>query len=173
MKPKPEPLSEGPRPTSPLSPRAFGLSHDPWGRLVLIDSEGRRYTGVDPVRAFPITHPNSWVSICDAEGREIMTISSLDDLPVALRVTIEHELATREFIPVIKRIVRVSVDSFPCDWTVETDRGPTRFTLDNEDELRLLGHGRVLITDDRKQRYQIHDVRALDAHSRRVLDRFL
>ena len=37
--------------SSPVAAGAFGLSHDSWGRLVLIDSSGRRHSGVEPVRA--------------------------------------------------------------------------------------------------------------------------
>jgi hypothetical protein len=151
----------------------FSLSHDDWGRLVLIDDQGRRYIGVDPVRAFPITHPTRWISICDAEGREVVAIESLDKLAPTIRQTLEDELALREFIPVIGRIVRVSTDSFPSDWDVNTDRGPIRFTVDNEEDIRRLGPGRVMITDARRLRYQVRDVGALDSHSRRLLERFL
>jgi hypothetical protein len=164
-----------PVPPEPARPaiRELGLSHDAWGRLVLIDPQGRRYIGVEPVRAFPITHPAAWISICDAEGREILSIESLDELPSALRRTIEDELALREFIPVIERIVRVSTDSFPSDWDVMTDRGPTRFTVENEEDLRRLGPARVMITDARRLRYQVLDVGKLDSYSRRMLERFL
>ena len=168
---KPEPGSAAPQAAPPQS--NFGLSHDPWGRLVLIDAEGRRKVGVDPVRAFPITHPRNWISICDAEGREVLAIESLDQLPAAVRQTLESELALREFIPVIQRIERLSGDSFPFDWDVRTDRGPTRFTVDNEEDIRRLGPSRVMITDARRLRYQIPDVRALAAESRRLLERFL
>jgi hypothetical protein len=153
--------------------RGFALSHDPWGRLVLIDSEGRRFVGVDPVRAFPITHPTRWIAICDAEGREVLTIDSLDDLAPALRQTLESEMALREFIPVIQQIERISADAFPSDWDVTTDRGTTRFTVENEEDIRRLGPSRVMITDARRLRYQVPDVSALDSASRRLLERFL
>jgi len=165
------PGSEPPQPAPPQ--RNFGLSHDPWGRLVLIDAEGRRFVGVDPVRAFPITHPRSWISICDAEGREVVTIESLDEVAASVRQTLESELALREFIPVIQRIERLSGDSFPFDSDVRTDRGPTRFTVDNEEDIRRLGPSRVMITDARRLRYQVPDVGALDPASRRLLERFL
>ena len=100
------PGSPPPQPAPPQ--RNFGLSHDPWGRLVLIDAEGRRFVGVDPVRAFPITHPRNWISICDAEGQEVVTIESLDEVAASVRQTLESELALREFIPVIQRIERLS-----------------------------------------------------------------
>lgn len=155
-----------------LTPR-FGLSLDPWGRLVLIDAEGRRYVGVEPVRAFPITDPGRWISILNAEGGEILCIKDFAELTPATRQLLEQELGRREFVPIIQKIERVSGDTQPSDWTVLTDRGPTRFTLDSDDHIRKLADGRVLITDARGLRFQITDTRTLDTHSRCLLERFL
>jgi hypothetical protein len=151
----------------------FSLGHDEWGRLVLTDAQGRRYIGVEPVRAFPISHPRDWISLCDAEGHEVFAIASLDELAPEDRQVIERELSLREFIPVIQRILDVSADSFPSDWDVTTDRGPARFTVDIEEDIRRLGPGRVMITDARRLRYHVPEIGALDAHSRRLLERFL
>ncbi|MCA1684426.1 MAG: DUF1854 domain-containing protein [Planctomycetia bacterium] len=149
------------------------LSLDAWGRLVLSTDDGQQYVGVDPVRAFPISDPTSWVSFTDEHGREVFCLRTLDGLSAESRAFLERELSLRDFVPVIRRIVRVSGDSTPCDWEVETDHGRTRFTLDNEDDVRLLGPHRVMIGDSRKLRYQIPDTRSLDGHSRRLLDRYI
>jgi hypothetical protein len=167
------PMTSDPGSANRAAQRGFSLSHDDWGRLVLIDDQGRRFIGVEPVRAFPISHPAAWISICDSEGREIMALETLDGLPDTVRKTLEDELSLREFIPIIKRIVRVSSDSFPCDWEVMTDRGPTVFTIDTEEDIRLLGPKRVMITDARRLRYQVPNVEALDAKSQRLFERFL
>ena len=152
---------------------AFGLSLDAWGRLVLIDDRGERHVGVEPVRAFPLSDPSRFITLVDDAGREVATIESLDDLAPDARAVLVEELARREFIPRITRIVSASRDTLPCEWEVETDRGPTRFTLDSEDNLRRLGPGRVLITDARGLRYQVLEPERLDAPSRRLLERFL
>lgn len=153
--------------------RPFGLVHDAWGRLVLIDADGRRHAGVEPVRAFPISDPRRWISLCDVHGRELVSVESLDALSPSVREILEDELAQREFVPIIQRIVRVSGETSPSDWDVLTDRGPTRFTLDAEDDVRRLGSHRVLITDAQRLRYQVPDTRELDHASRRILDRYL
>jgi hypothetical protein len=153
--------------------RDVGLSLDPWGRLVLLTPEGRRFVGVEPVRSFPISDPGHWIAFCDQDGREILSLESADGLAPESRRLLDEELALREFVPVIKRIVRVTGESTPSDWEVETDRGPTRFTLDSEDDVRRLGPNRVLITDAAKLRFQVPDTRALDGYSRRVLERYL
>jgi hypothetical protein len=153
--------------------RDIGLSLDPWGRLVVTTDDGQRHAGVDPVRAFPIGDPSHWVSFCDDHGREVLCLRALEGLAPEARRLLEQELSLREFVPVIQRIVRVSGESTPCDWEVETDHGPTRFTLDTEDDIRRLGPHHVMITDSRKLRYQIPDTRAFDGHSRRLLERYI
>jgi hypothetical protein len=155
------------------SPQAFGLSHDTFGRLVLIDAEGRRHVGVTPHRAFPISDPHRGISICDADGHEIRWIDSFDDLSPAVRQTLQDELARRDFLPVVRRIVRVSGDIEPSEWVVETDRGETKFVLNSEDNVRRLENHGAMIVDAHGIRYLITDVRALDTPSRRILERYL
>ncbi|HEX8199778.1 MAG TPA: DUF1854 domain-containing protein [Isosphaeraceae bacterium] len=160
------------RPASPPPPPGFGLRHDPWGRLVLIDAEGRKHVGVEPVRAFPIADPGRWISLCDGDGHEIAWVEDLAALPPDVRRILEDELAQREFIPVLRRIVRASSDSPPSDWEVETDRGPTRLSLHNDDDVRRLGPHRALIVDAQGLRYLVPDLRVLDAVSRRILEHY-
>ena len=155
------------------APPAFGLARDPWGRLVLIDSEGRRHVGVEPVLAFPISDRDRWVCLVDAEGHELACVEDPGVLAPAVRQVLEEELAGREFLPILRRIISVTADSAPSTWVVETDRGPTRFALDSDDEVRRLGPDRALITDAQGIRYLVPDTKALDAASRRTLGRYL
>lgn len=151
----------------------FGLTRDAWGRLVLIDADGRRFVGVDPIRAFPLTSPTLGISLCDEAGREVAWIDDLDAVPPSIRRVLDEEFAAREFVPTILRIEAISSDSAPSDWEVETDRGPTKFTLDSDEHIRKLGKDRVLISDAMGLRYEIPDTKRLDAPSRRMLERYL
>ena len=149
------------------------LSIDEWGRLVLTTTDGERHLGVEPVRAFPISEPEKFISFCDPEGREtyfLLTIASLSEPQARL---LRDELALREFLPVIERILRVIGEGIPSDWDVVTDRGETRFSLENDDDVRRIGPNRVMITDARKLRYQIPDLKDLDARSKRLIERYL
>lgn len=148
---------------------AIPLRTDAYGRLVYTDAHGRRHVGVDPVRCFPLTDPSRFVALLDPEGREVALIESLDDLDGPTRRLVEDELALREFVPVVYRIVSAPSD-IPSEWEVETDRGRTRFTLNSDDDVRRLGPHRALIVDSRGLRYHVPDVRALDATSRRALE---
>lgn len=148
----------------------FGLSRDPWGRLRLIDREGISHEQVTIVPLFPITDPDHWITICDAEGRELVCVEDPQRLADEARAVLQDELSRREFLPVISRIVRVSGTSEPCEWEVETDRGRTRFVLDNEENVRRLDRDKVAIKDSHGIRYLVKDVNALDKKSRRVIE---
>jgi hypothetical protein len=154
-------------------PRSFELGHDSWGRLVLTDAEGQQHVGVDLVRAFPLSDPRHGIAVCDAQGRELLWIDDLEALPAAVARQFEDELARREFVPVIVRVLRVSAPIEPCEWEIETDRGRTQFVLNNEDDVHEFGDHKALITDAHGIRYMIPDIRQLDAHSRRLMERYL
>ncbi|MGA2619824.1 MAG: DUF1854 domain-containing protein [Thermoguttaceae bacterium] len=157
------------QPSSP--PPAFTLLRDPFGQLVLIRG-AQRHPGVVPLRAFPITDPGRWVSICDRDGHEILSLENLAEVPPETRKILEEELAVGEFIPMIRRI-RWATHEEPSRWLVETDRGTTAFQLDSEDDVRRIEPHRVSIVDSHGVRYLIPDARRLDGASRRLLEHFL
>jgi hypothetical protein len=76
-------------------------------------------------------------------------------------------------MPVILRITTVSSFATPSSWTIVTDRGETKLILKGEEDIRRLAAPALLITDSNGIQYLIRDRHALDAQSRRILDRFL
>lgn len=159
--------------TAPI-PADFALEYDIWGQLVLICADGRRYVGVEPTRAFPISGPEGFVSICDAEGHELICLETLGSLAPETRRLLEEELSRREFVPVVRRIQKVVADHDPSEWTIVTDRGPTTFLMeDSDNDVRRLGEHRIMLVDTHGIRYLISDTRQLDAGSRRILERYL
>jgi len=152
----------------------FSLERSPFGKLVLCNAQGERFVGVLPVRAFPILAPQEGISLLSTEGHELAWVDRLSDLPTSYQALINEELSSREFMPVLSRIVEVSSFSTPSTWTVDTDRGQTEFVLRGDEDIRRIGGGnRLLIADAHGIHYLVPDQKALDAHSRRILDRFL
>lgn len=151
----------------------FSLSKNERGQLTVLDAVGQRHENVEPIRAFPISDPEHWVSLCDPNGREIVQIRDLAELSAEQRTLLVSELTRREFVPVIWRIVSISSLAEPCEWFVETDRGPTSFVLNSDEHVRKLGQDRALILDSHGLRYLVPDAKQLDAHSRRLLSRYL
>ena len=151
----------------------FTLSRNSFGRLVLITNDGQQYEGVVAVRAFPIAAPDEGVSLVSTDGHELAWIARLSELPDNEQTLVQDELAQREFVPEVKQLVAVSAFATPSQWRVNTDRGATEFTLRGEEDIRRIGQGELLITDSHGMNYRIPDLFTLDAHSRRLLDRFL
>lgn len=145
---------------------------DDWGCLLLQRPDGSEPIVVEPVRCFPLTHPDEHISLLDVEGREVLRIAALRELADEPRQLLEQELAEREFSPVIRRILGAGA-AVPCRWDVETDRGATRFQIDSEDEIRRLPNGTIILTDANGIRFRIPKVEDLDASSRAILRRFL
>ena len=149
------------------------LIKDAHGSLVFIDELGHHHVGVLPVQAFPIDSPGEHVSLVSTEGHELAFIPALSDLDPETRRFVLDEIAQREFIPVIDRLVAVSTFSTPSSWTVHTDRGMSTFVLKGEEDIRRLRGNGLLVTDSHGVTYRVLDMRSLDRMSRRLLDRFL
>lgn len=150
----------------------FGLSRDPFGQLVLINAEGERFSGVVPLRMFPFSDRDHWISLVGPDNKELTLIEDPAELPANIRKLIEQELADREFLPVIEQITHITSDVEPAEWQVQTDRGPARFVLKSEDDIRTLSLGQLLIVDATGQRYIVPDYRKLDSYSRRVMEEY-
>jgi hypothetical protein len=150
----------------------YALSRNAFGRLELTTADGTVHNVV-PVRAFPISMPDQGFALVDAHGHELAWIERLADLPDEMRELVGSELATREFMPVIAAIESVSSFATPSSWKVKTDLGETTLILKGEEDIRRLAPPALLITDSHGIHYLIRDRQALDAHSRKILDRFL
>lgn len=151
----------------------YQLSRNAFGRLVFTGPDGIVHEGIAPVRAFPIAAPDEGIALVDPTGQELAWIDRLSDLPEACRTLLATELASREFMPEIQRICSVSSFATPSTWQVDTDHGATHFVLKGEEDIRRLNPPALLITDSHGIHFLIRDRLALDAHSRKILDRFL
>ncbi|MBS0436756.1 MAG: DUF1854 domain-containing protein [Proteobacteria bacterium] len=151
----------------------IALSRDDHGRLVLRGADGELHVGVVPVHAFPLSDPDSAISLVGSDGRECLWIARPAELPAEARALLDEELARREFAPVIERLLDVSTFSTPSTWRVRTDRGDAQLVLKGEEDIRRLGGTALLVTDSHGIGYRIADAKALDRRSRRLLERFL
>jgi hypothetical protein len=151
----------------------FTLTRNPFGHLILCNAEGVTFDNVAPVRAFPIQAPDDGVAMISTDGKEVAWIDSLDDLSAEIRELVREELGSREFMPLILRIIEVTSFSTPCTWDVETDRGLTAFVLRGEEDIQRIGQDTLLVSDAHGIHFLIRDVAALDKGSKKILDRFL
>lgn len=151
----------------------FTLTREVSGALLLTRADGTLHAGVVPVRAFPLAAPDEGISLVSTQGHEVGWVADLQAVPAELRTLLLDELALRDFIPVITRLVAVSSFGTPSVWTVQTDRGDTSFVLKGEEDIRRLSRTTLLIAGGQGVQYSVPDMGALDRGSRKLLERFL
>jgi len=124
-----------------------------------------------PMRAFPVSMRDRYISIRDAEGNELGMIRDPNELDRNSRKLLEAEIRKRYFTPVIRKI-RSLRDKFGIvEWEVETDRGTKTFlTRSLHDSLKETDTG-IIITDIENNRYEIRDYSDLDPRSAVILTR--
>lgn len=152
---------------------AFTLAFDPFGKLVLTLADGTRHVGAVAVRAFPIASPDQTVSILSAEGKELVWIEQLSELPTNEREVVLQALQSREFMPEILKLEGVNSFSTPSIWRVQTSRGATKLVLKGEEDIRRLSPRTLIVADAHGVQFLIRDLPSLDRHTRKLLDRFL
>ena len=151
----------------------YHLQRDRFGRLIFTGCDGVAHEAV-PVRAFPIGAPDAGIALVDMHGHELAWIERLDELPAELRQLVDSELASREFMPVISRIVSVSSFATPSTWQIITNHGETSLILKGEEDIRRLGsRSKLMIASEEGIHFLVPDVAALDKPSRKLLERFL
>ncbi|HEY0464883.1 MAG TPA: DUF1854 domain-containing protein [Polyangiaceae bacterium] len=123
-------------------------------------------------RAFPLSAPDSYVSLVDEHHFERACFVTLDVLPQAAREVLLRALEKSEFLPVIQQIREITQEATLSRWQVDTDRGPRQFIVDQEDHVRPLEDGRHLISDSHGMRYLVPVAGELDLLSRKLLARF-
>ena len=150
---------------------ALKISYNAFGELTY--SDGGAAEPVVPVRAFPMSAPDTGISLVDVRGHELVWIADIHELDTELRTTLLAALADSEFMPEIKAIIEVSSYTMPSQWKVGTDRGETLLTLKGEEDIRRLSPTRLLIAAGNGVQFLIRDRQQLDKASRKHLDRFL
>ena len=145
---------------------------DDRGRLILRDTHGREYSDIRPIRMFPISDPEGWISICDSRYNELLCIENIEAIPTESRHLFREELNRCMFTPLIREITQSAPVGHNVRLFIVTDRGATDIVVDTEDIYRL-SENRILIKDLSGIRYLIPDWRQISAHTRKILDIYL
>ncbi len=75
------------------------LYHNPHGQLCWRAPDGTEHRGLVPVRAFPIQAPQEGISLVGPDGKEVLWVAHLNELPPATRQVLEASLAERRIYP--------------------------------------------------------------------------
>ena len=146
----------------------------------LPSGEVETYERVVPVRAFPITDPEEFISVKEPDskekgkGAEIGMIRRLSDFDGESVVLLREELSRRYFTPEIKRITGVKEKFGYSYWDAETSAGNVSFVMTNvSSNIRTLEDGRVFIHDIDGNCFCISDPAKLDKASFKKIEIYL
>jgi hypothetical protein len=148
----------------------FNLEMDPQGRMVLKRPEAEDAVDVRIRRSFPWSSPGHNVSIRSKEGKELVMIDDLAALPEPLRKVVEDYLSSTSLIPRITQVLAVDVRFGFQQWTVQTDRGPADFRVQEREDIRFMADGRFSVKDADGTIYELPRMDQLDEASRRAIE---
>ena len=120
-------------------------------------------------RAFPWSKPDQFVSIRTSDGKELVLIEDANTLDPQTRQLVTNYLAQSVFIPKIQHINEIDVRFGYQQWSVQTDRGPAEFRVQEREDIRFLPDGRYSVKDADGTVYELPSMTELDEHSRKAL----
>ena len=133
-------------------------------------ADGSTYEGLEPRRLFPVSNPDTYITLLDEDGVEKMVIRSLSDLTKASAAVIRESLEDYYLVPRILRILSKAEKYGTLRWTVETDRGVISFDIRNRNhDISVMRSGFVRVRDANDNRYVIEDCNKLDKKSYALL----
>ncbi len=136
--------------------------------------ETKTYDRIFLHRAFPFDYPYAYISVLDADSKELGLIADVNELGEETAEMLRAELDRKYYTPVIKQILSLK-DKFGFSyWKVVTDEGELNFTLrDTFQSLMKVGGTRIFVNDIDGNRYEIPNIEELDRKSFRKIELFL
>ena len=146
------------------------------GGFLSLKTEDKEYTRVGVYLTFPLTMPEEFISIreADEKAKEIGLIEKLSALSKDQQEMIREQIRLCYFMPIITKVLDVKDEYGFAYWHVMTNFGVCRFTTHmSGDAVITLGESRLLVTDIDGNRYDIPDFYQLGVMERKKLDLFL
>ncbi len=154
------------------------------GNLISLELKGKNGTEVFervvPVRAFPITEPDEYISVREPDtreggkGDEIGMIEKLADFDEQTEKLILEELSRRYFTPIIQKIYGVKEKFGYLYFDVLTSAGKVSFVMNNpSSNIRILEDKRSLIYDIDGNCFEIPQIEKMDKASYKKIEIYL
>lgn len=153
-----------------IQPGQVRLSRDTAGVLTLKIVDGQAYSGVKPVRGFPLTDPDRYILFNDAQDNEIGMLKDTQELDKESQEVLTKEFNKTYFIPRILSINNRTEEFGILKWDVETDKGRRQFEIQDRDNVYRLTLHHIIMKDIDGNIYEVPDIRRLDKRSFRLLD---
>ena len=137
--------------------------------LVYLPGRAEPIVDAKVARCFPWSVPDAYISIRDADDKELALLKGLDGLGDDSRTLLEEELRDKVFNPKIRRIIEYRHEFGITTIRARTDRGDVSFQIRSRDDVRVLSPTRALFRDVDGNTYELADLDALDPASRKHL----
>lgn len=124
-------------------------------------------------RCFPWSEPDQFLSLRDAENREVAMVTRLDELEAESREALARALVEAGFVLKVTRIADVDEEVEVRSWKVETEQGPRSFQTRLDDWPWEVPGGGIVIRDVSGDLYHVASPETLDEKSRRWLWAFV
>ncbi len=140
--------------------------------LELYMPDGTLHTPVVPLRSFPLTNENHYISILkdDREREEVCLIEDIEQLTDKSRQVLDQALAKVYYRPIITHLLSIKRRSGGISvWKVDTDKGAVTLDLRRRDSITDYDNGHLLITDIDGNRYEIPNYYEMDEKSMKLI----
>ena len=152
---------------------SWRLWRDASGQLAWQIGDAEPVKAVRVARSFPWTDPWCFISLRDPDGKELAMVRDLGDLDEDPRRLVEDELTRDEFVPVVREITDIEDEFGIMTWTIRTDRGPMKVHVKDNEDIRELPDGQIVVRDYSGMLLVIRQPDSLDEQSRSRLADYL
>lgn len=170
------PPDENPKPVSPPPPgegQVESVALNELGQIVLrLAGREEPFVDVRVARCFPWSLPETYISICDKDGKELVLLRNLLGLEPQSRELIQRELRDKAFCPRIQRVLSCKSEFGVTSITALTDRGEVTFQVRSREDIRILSPTRAIFRDADGISYELADLNSLDPVSQKHLRDF-
>jgi ATP-binding cassette subfamily B protein len=161
-----------------LEPDAALLRAGPYDALEVELAAGAVHRGVFAIRCFPATWPDDFISLrsWDREGHEceIGIVRNLDRWSAHSQALLRGALARRYLLRRITAIDDIKLEHGYLVFDVQTEQGPTRFTMRwTQSQVQDFGARGKVLSDLEDNRFLVSDVEELPPRQRDLLQRYI
>ncbi len=150
------------------------IFYEPKDRLRLTINDDRSYMTVKPVWSAPLSQPGKYLSFLNAKGDEIVMVANPKDLDNESLEAVQEELHRRYLTATVHKIIHAKVEFGATYWHVLSHRGERDFVTQSLQENAIwLSEHHLLLLDVEGNRFEIPDVRELDATSQEYIHSIL
>ena len=150
------------------------LFYHPKDRLRLTVGDDRSYPTVKPAWAAPLSRPDTYLSLLDGKGHEIVTLADPATLPEESLAAAQEELRRRYLTATVISVTEARQEFGVTYWSVVTDRGSRDFVTQSLQENAIwLSDVHLLLLDVDGNRFEVPDISALDEASQRITQAIL